>query len=141
MRVRCDVAETTIKEFECNAIIESATVRLDHDCFLSMWLFLKYDGAGQGFGGYVLGGLPDIAAGKHSEQKNIAAEFIVQCLRVCGVESVDACVGKVIRVRKKKEFGDILAIGHAIKDIWFYPRVVLEEMTREEGTPATGGVA
>lgn len=127
-------------EFECNAIIESACVRFDRDAFLSMWVFLKFQGGGQGFGGYVLGGLKDVAAGRHSQQPNICAEFIVNCLLAADAESVDKMAGKTVRVRKTDEWGDILAIGHIVRDDrWFYPKRVLAAMCPKSGASAGAG--
>lgn len=119
--------------YTCNALIESATVRMDRDVFLSVWLMLDYGGTHQGFGGYVLGGDPSTLAGRHSEQKNLCAEFIVSCLRAGGVDELHRLAGKTIRVKKKgNAWGDILAIGHIVKDDrWFWPRKVLGEMTKE----------
>jgi len=115
--------------YECNAIVESAQVRLDRDFILSVWLMLKYDGAGQGFGGYVLGGTSG-KAGEHHNQKNICAEWLVWCLKVCDVDDFAKCVGKVIRVRKKDEWGDIVAIGHPVKDVWFYPKQAIGDLCK-----------
>lgn len=111
-----------------NAIIESADVTLDRGAFLSVWLMLRYDGMGQGFGGVVLGGTPDAAAGDHKNQPNIAGEWLVWCLRVADVERLRDCVGKAIRVRKTDKFGDIIAIGHIVKDIWFEPKKAMESL-------------
>lgn len=113
--------------FECNAIIQSASIGLDRGSFLCAWVHLDYGGAGQGFGGYVLGGTPDAKAGDHRNQKNLAAEFIVRVLAAAGVESWSDLPGKTVRVRKASEWGDILAIGHIVKrDKWFNPRETYE---------------
>lgn len=118
-------------EIITNAIVKSAIIRLDRDCFLSVWLDLKYDNTSdQGFGGYVLGGIPDSKAGQHYNQKNIAGEFIVSCLLVAGVTDWKDIPGKSIRVRRTDEGfgGDIIAIGHIINDVWFEPKKVLAAM-------------
>ena len=106
-----------------NGIIEEAVVRLDRGFALCVWLFIKHeDGGTQGFGGYVLGATPDAAAGNHANQPNLAAEFIVSCLRVGGVESFDQLKGKAIRVVRENDSWNapIKGIGHIIKgDCWF----------------------
>lgn len=122
---------------ECNAVVDDATIRIDRGFALSMWLTLNYGGSIQGFGGWVLGGTPDAACGKHAEQKNLAAEWIVSCLRVCGVESVSECAGKVVRVRQTRPYGEVIAIGHAVKDIWFDPKVAIGRLIPAQN----GGVA
>lgn len=114
-------------EYVCNAIIESATIRLDLGCFLCPWVFLDYGGSGQGFGGYVCGATKDAKAGDHKNQPNLAAEFIVRCLEAAGVEEWSKLAGKTIRVKKTDEWGDIVAIGHIVKDDkWFSPREVFD---------------
>lgn len=106
-----------------NAIIQDAEVRLDRGVFLSAWLMLDYGGSSQGFGGYVLGGVPSVPAGEHWDQPNFAADFIVRCMMAAGVESWNECVGKTIRVRKSDKFGSIIAIGHIVKDdLWYNPK-------------------
>lgn len=116
-----------------NAIITDASVQLDRGFILTAWLMLDYGSTGQGFGGYVLGG-SDGKAGEHDLQKNICAEFIVACLRAGGVEKFSDLVGKTIRVRKTDEFGDIIAIGHIVKeDRWFDAATRLGKMAKEDG--------
>ena len=106
-----------------NAVIRSAEVRLDREAFLSVWLQVDHEGGGsQGFGGYILGGVPDVAAGKHANQKNICADFIVGCLQAAEVDSVSKLQGKAVRViRADKSWGAaIVGIGHIIKDDRWY---------------------
>lgn len=122
---------------EINAIITSADVTLDRDCFLSCWLMLDFGGSWQGFGGYVLGGLPDTRAGRHLQQQNIAAIFLVGVLQAAGVSKLNDAVGKVIRVRKTNEWGEILAIGHPVKnDRWFSPKEAFADLDGDSGEPA-----
>lgn len=107
-----------------NAIITSTALRLDRDCFLCAWLFLDYgDSTHQGFGGHVLGGLPDVRAGYHRKQPNMAAEAIVTILRVADVDDWSKVAGKAVRVRRTVEgfASDIIAVGHITKDIWYEP--------------------
>lgn len=123
----------TTEPITCNAVIKSASLQLDNGAFLSMWLDLDYgNGSGQGFGGYVLGALPDCAAGKHESHSNIAAEFIVRCFIAAGVEKFNELAGKTIRVKKPTEWGGILAIGHIVKDdCWFNPQETFDRMPRK----------
>lgn len=112
-----------------NAVIEDASVGFDRGVFLGAWLSLNYGGTAQGFGGYVLGGTPDCKAGRHAEQPNLAAEFIVGCLRAADVEQWSQLKGKTIRVRKTDDWGDIIAIGHIVKDdCWFEPKARFEAL-------------
>jgi hypothetical protein len=106
-----------------NATIIDAEIKLDREVFLSVWLTLDYGGAVQGFGGFVLGGVADAKAGEHANQPNLAAEFIVRCLEIGGVDQFSKLVGRNIRVnRNYAGFNTtIVAIGHITKDIWFNP--------------------
>lgn len=131
-RLKADLAGAGAARGEpyvCNAVIESASIGLSRGCFLDSWLTLNYGGSGQGFGGYVLGGTPTAAAGRHASQPNIAAEYIVSVLRAAGVEQWSELPGKTIRVRKATEWGAIVAIGHIVKDdCWFEPEAMFKAM-------------
>ena len=74
--------------------------------FLTAWLYLKYDGAGQGFGGYVLGG-------------EYAWKFISRVLEVVGVEKWEQLAGKYIRVRQ--DMVKVHEIGNILEENWFNP--------------------
>ena len=114
-----------------NAVITGAAIQIDHGFALSVWLFLDYGGTSQGFGGYVLGGTSGAKCANHAEQPNIAAEFIVSCMRAGDVESFSALKGKTIRVKVNGDCSarNIVAIGHIIKDDrWFNPQERLGQM-------------
>lgn len=103
-----------------NAIIESASINDAERGLLTAWLQLSYGGAGQGFGGYALY-LPKSYS--HHDVMSHAGHFIWRCMEVAGVSSWEAIKGKMIRVKLDKPGfgGRILAIGHIVKDDWFYP--------------------
>lgn len=101
---------------------------------LFIWLFIDHeDGGTQGFGGYVLGGRPECAAGKHYEQANLAGEWLVRCMMVCGVDSFDQCVGKAVRVMR--EDGLIVGIMNIIDSkIVFNAKETMERMAKVKVT-------
>lgn len=117
-----------------NAIVESATIQLDRDCFLCAWLGLDYgDSSHQGFGGHVLGGVAGVRAGDHRNQPNFAAEAIVRIMEVCGVDNWKNIPGKTVRVKRTTDGlgGDIIAIGHIVKDIWYDPKKTFSEWKKD----------
>lgn len=107
-----------------NAVIESATLSIaDHGMLLG-WLRLRLADGGGGFGGYTLG----FRGKSNVDSKGLAAEYIVRCLEIAGVQDWDRLSGKTIRVLNEGPGGDIVAIGHIIKDDWFCPRVEWEKL-------------
>lgn len=108
-----------------NGIITDADIKFSGGFILDCWLMLQFEGTGQGFGGYVLGGNPfdtTAACARHDRQKNLAADFIGGVMAVAGVESFSELKGKVIRVERETLMGPIIAIGHPINDRWYRPR-------------------
>jgi hypothetical protein len=113
-----------------NAIIESARMTTDDHGCLCVWLMLDYGGTGQGFGGYKIG--TDQSAEKNMEYKkgNIAAAFIVGCMRAADATDWSRMIGKSIRVRMESDGWNakIEAIGHITKDDrWFCPKEVFAD--------------
>lgn len=100
-----------------NAVITSLQLTGDDHGILTAWLMLDYGGSGQGFGGYALY-LPRNF--KHHEVKSVAGHFIWRVMEIAGVTNWDNVTGKTIRVRG--DHSGIEAIGHIVKDDWFYPR-------------------
>ena len=110
-----------------NAVIEKATITNDDHGVLSAWLFLDYGGSGQGFGGYALYLPKDFTHSKH--QPNFAGHFIWRVMEIAGVSKWEQLAGRTIRVLA--DFGGIQAIGHIVKDDWFYPKPDFEKMGAE----------
>lgn len=72
----------------------------------TFWIMVDYGGAGQGFGGYSLGG-------------KFTHYAIMGILDTLGVQTWEQLVGKPVRV--KGDNGKIQAIGNYLKDQWFDP--------------------
>ena len=103
-----------------NAVITS--VRFDTERGLSAWLMLDYGGSGQGFGGHLLYAPEGWSA--HNSGGCLTGHFIYRCLEIAGADDWSKLVGKTIRVRSDCTGigGMIEAIGHIVKDDWFYPK-------------------
>lgn len=109
-------------EYIKNAVIDSITLDMGDRNLLTAWLMLNYGGSTQGFGGFALY-LPK--SYKHHQLLSHAGHFIFRCLEVAEVSEWTKLKGKTIRVKLDKDGlgGRILAIGHIIKDDWFYPEI------------------
>lgn len=99
-----------------NAIIKSAKIDMGDKNLLTAWLDLGYGSTGQSFGGHALY-LPKSYT--HHELKSYAGHFLFRCMEIAGVEKWDDIVGKSVRVKRNCQ--GVKAIGHIIKDDWFYP--------------------
>lgn len=99
-----------------NAVITSAIITCKERGFLDCWLTLDYGGAGQGFGGYCLY-LPK--SFNHHSLNSPAGHFIFRVMEIAGVEDWADLKGKTIRVQA--DHSHVRAIGHIIKDDWFFP--------------------
>lgn len=113
---------------EKNAIIKSASIDIADRGILQAWLQLDYGGTCQGFGGYALY-LP--VSFDHHKLESVAGHFIFRCIEIAGAGKWEAMVGKTIRVRASHH--GVQAIGHIVKNDWFYPARDFEKLT--EATP------
>lgn len=109
-----------------NAIIESATITIDDNGFLTAWLYLDYGGLSQGFGGYVLY-LPK--SFKYHALESYAGHFIFRVMEIAGIAHWNDLPGRAIRVGI--ENGLVRSIGHIVKDDWFCPAEDFEESKEE----------
>ena len=89
-----------------NVRIESTSLGFEDHGILTFYLFLEWEGAGQGFGGYALG-------------KAYTTFVIEGILKTIEVENWEDLSGKYIRIKRKD--GKIIEIGNIIKDKWFNP--------------------
>lgn len=88
-----------------NAKISGTSIGFD-DRGPSFWVHVDYGGAGQGFGGYRLGGA-------------FTDYVLFGILKAVGVDLWENLKGKPVRV--KIEDGTIKSIGHFLEDKWFTP--------------------
>lgn len=90
-----------------NARIEGTMLGIEGHGILTAFLYLEYDGGGQGFGGYSIEG-------------PYASKFIKRVLEVVGVEEWEELKGKHIRVKATSI--KVHEIGNILEDKWFNPR-------------------
>ena len=117
-----------------NARIEKARLGFDRDVFASFSLTRDYGGSFQGFGGFVLDDKRPEGIGAETETKPghlyrpataYGMEMIYRILRVVGVDDWSKLAGQHIRVERKDTWnGEILRIGHIVKDVWLDPREI-----------------
>jgi hypothetical protein len=95
-----------------NAIIKSADLRIDRGVFLCLWIFLDYDGAGQGAGGHVLANTERL-----DEGSGVMFSHLARLMKTLEVESFAALAKTTCRV--EAEHSRVHRIGHFMKDKWF----------------------
>lgn len=117
---------------ECNAVINSASLGIGDHGILSSFITLDYGGSGQGFGGYALFSPEwDGHERQESDKANYAGHWVWRVLEIADVKDWKDLAGRTVRVRQ--EHKKVHAIGHIIKDDWFYPTNDFELM--QKGLP------
>ena len=97
-----------------NAIITRATITTEYG-ILNVELSFDYGSMCQQLGGYVLY-LPKSC--KHHKVSSIAGHYIFRIMELAGVTKWDSMVGRTVRVICEHE--KIHAIGHIVKDDWYF---------------------
>lgn len=98
---------------EKNAKIISTFFGIEDHGIMTFTLDLDFAGSGQSYGMYALDG----KSGQIEKSRSIQA--IRKVLETVGVMKWEDLKGKLIRVRKETEFGQITHIGHILEDKWF----------------------
>lgn len=119
-----------MSEFEIkNAVIEKAILTTESRGCLESWVYVKYQGGGQGFGGYALHLPKDWTHADPASQ--FAGHWIMRVMEVAGVTSWDQLPGKCIQV--DASWNKIRRIGHIIEPIWFDPEAEFKALKVLEG--------
>lgn len=111
-----------------NVLIKRATLGTSDSPVFTAWLHLEGPGWGQGFGGYAL----DVWSEKDKERvPHVSCGiFLSGVMRAVNVQSWEDVPGKYIRVEKRD--GLIVAIGHIVNDVWFWPKQELAPVQQKE---------
>lgn len=123
-----------------NARITGTMLGVEDHGILSSMVSLDYGGTCQGFGGYAFDepvfGPGGRKMGDFKGRRGCAfgMEFIRRFLEVVGVDKWEDLKGRHVRVRKTDEWGAIEAIGNIIKDDWFDPKALAEQMRQKEAS-------
>jgi hypothetical protein len=109
-----------------NAQIEDTMLGNEDHGILTFYLFLKFDGSGQGFGGYAL------STYDKEKKRRVGHAFgtdcILQILDVLKARKWEELRGKYVRVKRDAGWsGKIRAIGHIVEDKWFN----IEDLAKE----------
>lgn len=97
-----------------NARISSTKLGCLHERgIMTAWIYLDYDGGGQGFGGYAL----DQYNGTDRIGTACGCQKIRDLLIALGVDSWEDLPGTIVRVEHTSS--KVFRIGHALKDQWF----------------------
>lgn len=114
-----------------NAIIDNVSLGIEDHGILTMHISVKYDGGGQGFGGYALDSYD--REKKRRVGTAYGAEFILRIIDTLKVYDIFKLKGTPIRVDACDN--KIYGIGHLLEDRWFYP----DELTAEYRHSEFGG--
>ena len=110
-----------------NAVIESTMLGYEDHGIFTCFLTLNYGVSGQGFGGYGLDKPLEDDDGNFICRTGSAygMNFIINILKIVGVEKWEELVGKNIRV--KATHNKIISIGHFLDDTRFDPSELKED--------------
>ena len=121
------MSETTIE----NAKIRSTMLGREDHGIMTAYIEVEAPGWGCAFGGYVFDEWQG-ERGKDGRRVGNAygTEFIARVLATLEVSSWERLPGTVLRVETEGWGGRIRRIGHFLKDQWFDPKALADEMRR-----------
>ncbi len=107
---------------EENAVIESVEIQYDRGEFLCPYVHVSGKGWGVGFGGVVCD-----RKDSNEDCRSLTGQFIMRVLNTVGVERWSDLEGRPVRIRHRGAGRAAVAIGHFLRDDWFY----LEELSQK----------
>jgi hypothetical protein len=105
-----------------NAQISDTMLGFEDHGIMTALVSLDFGGASQGFGGYALGGA-------------FGVEFIKKVLRVVGVDHWEQLQGQ--HVRADFDGSKVYRLGNILRDDWFDPAALAQELAANDGTSRT----
>lgn len=102
-----------------NAIIDGTMLGVEDHGIITCFVFVKFDGAGAGFGGYAMDTYDKALDRRVGTAYGM--EFIARILSVVGVEKWEDLKGKPVRVKSGGLGGRVTDLGHFIKNEWVNP--------------------
>jgi hypothetical protein len=99
---------------ERNARIARTFLGVEDHGILTFWIYLEYDGAGQGFGGYRLDGTSSVVSGDY------CARTIRGILDALDVKAWEELPGTPVRAFVSDD-NRVRRIGRFLKETWFDP--------------------
>ena len=107
-----------------NAKITNAKICEDHGC-LTVYIILEGDGWSCGFGGYCLDHWFN-KPGEYLSSDGYGA--LIELMKTFEVWSWEDLIGQYCRVKTEGYGGNIVKIGHLLKDKWFSWKEYFEEV-------------
>jgi len=106
-----------------NAIIRSVNLGIEDHGLMTAFVNLDFGSAQQGFGGFCLDEQPETEDGNRVPSRGLGL-FVARVLEVSGVTQWEKLPGTSVRTLGDWERID--AIGHYLKDEWFWPKKEFE---------------
>jgi hypothetical protein len=103
-----------------NAKITGTMLGYEDHGIMTCFIYLEWDGAGVGFGGYGLDEYDKDLKKRVGVGKSL--DFIKEIMEVVGVQKWEDLKGQYVRVDSEGWGGTALGIGNLLKDKWLYPK-------------------
>lgn len=108
-----------------NAKITGTTLGYEDHGILTCFVHVEGDSWGCGFGGYGLDEWDEPQKARIGTA--YGCQFIIETLKVVGVDSWEKLKGQHVRVESEGWGGKITRIGHITKELWFDPKALAEK--------------
>jgi hypothetical protein len=126
------VSLTPVYEMK-NALIEATMLGKEGHGMMSFMLHLNFGGTIQGFGGWCLDDINPEDKTKSRVPTVLTGAVVMGIMEALEIESWEALKGAHCRVKSKPGWGSpLLAIGHFLKDQWFWIQSTMDQWVAEK---------